>query len=742
MSKKVYKLSILLAVFVLLLSGCTLPWKKKPIANAPVSDEKVATTSEVSYTKQLKKFNNYQELLNFLRAGSQKNIISSLNNSPRPANSWNYRREDDLAAASYQSDIIKVSGNHVYSLVKNDLLIIKLDSSGTNISSKITFKSRPQGILLSGNNVAVFGLDDQISNQEAAKDFHRPNSFTFFKVFDLSDPANPKQVRDLNFEGNYLQARLFGDYVYLATSANSSYDSADPITPRVFENGEILSEKCDALKKCYAPEVYYFDLPYGSYQLASLTAINIKDNSEAISGQIYLLDNNQNIYFSTGSIYFTYAQPVDKNELAETISREVVYPKLGKSESAKIKEIELAPEYILSIKEKNNKIYQIITNYIESLTDEESSAIQVDINNALEQRAAEQARTIERTFIHKFFVNGNKLVYRALGEVRGRILNNLSVSEFENNFRLVTKRSAQALNISSTSTNSYTSLYVLDADLKVIGSLENLETKESIYAARFIGNRAYLTTFNSNDPLFVVNLEDPTKPAILNPISLTGTANYLHPFDKNGKILISLGKIVDQAGSQGAKISGLKLSLLDFSDPAKPAELDSYLLGGLGSDSISLRDPDTFFYDAEKKILSIPTVLRDSNNRLNFAGTLVFSTANNELSLKEKIDHSAGGYFGQVDTWNGLDYYNNTVKRSISSPNYLITLSNKFLKTSSLTGINETKSLELTSEGNESLPIAAATTTEPIKAVLDKTATSTVSEIPATSPNVSTSTNP
>lgn len=731
MSKRIFRLSFILLVFSLLLSACSLPWQKKVAIESSISSEVSSTTSEITYTKQLKKFNNYQELSNFLMLNSSKNVsVSSIDNTEKSNNSWNYNRGDAFADNFYQADIIKTGGDYVYSLVKNELFVTKIaPAKDASVASKITFKSRPQGILLNGNNLAVFGIDNQIYSQSAAKEFRRQNSYTFFKVFDLSDPSNPKQVRDLIFEGDYLQARLFGDYVYLATSANESYDAIEPVTPRVFNNGELLSEKCTGLEKCYAPEVFYFDLPYQNYRLNSLTAINIKDNSEVISGQIYLVDGNQNIYFSAGNIYFSYAQGVDRDELIKIVSREIVYPKLGQSESAKIKEIELVPDYVLSVKEKNSKIYQIIDNYLQNLTNEETASIQADIENELQKREAEKSRNLERTFIHKFSVNGNKLAYRALGEAKGLMLNRFSLNEYENNFRLVTKRSARALNINSTSTNSYTSLYVFDADLKMVGSLENLETKENVLAARFIGARAYLMTSKPSEPLFVVNLSDPAKPNILNPISMTGISNYLHPFDKNGNVLISLGNIVDQIDGQGKKISGLKLSLLDFTDPAKPQELDSYLLGGTGSDSIVLSDPDTFFYDLDKNLLSIPAVLRDSNNRLNFAGTLIFSTANNQLTLKEKIDHSAGGYFGQIDIWNGLDYYNNTVKRSFYSSNYLLTLSNKFLKISSLADTSEIKSLELTSEGNENLPLVSATTTELVKTVPDLLGTTTPSEM-------------
>jgi uncharacterized secreted protein with C-terminal beta-propeller domain len=762
MSKKIFKLSLSLLAVVVLLSACTLPWKKKV---APGGGEATPSGDQASHaedvlltnTSRLKKFSNYEELAKFLAENSNPEMdatrglmvdqaitktaapmaqslnaaasgvsasegsMSASDNSGVPNNSLDYSGTNNQVQGVDEADIIKTDGNYIYALVKNELSIIKATpASDANVVSKITFKSRPQDIFIDGQFLAVFGSDSQIYTQAIYQTFRRQNSYTFFKVFDISDPANPKQVRDLDFEGSYFDARLIGDYVYFITNTYNSYVTNEPLVPRVLENGQALSLKCEADTRCFAPDVYYFDIPYDSYSFTNITAINIKNNTEAISGQAYLLNNGQNLYVSQKNIYITYTQYLNEYDLEQAVKKELIQPKLSAEDQDKIVKIEAAPNFVLNNNEKKVKIAQIIDRYLASLDSATQSALSTEIDSALQAKLTEKAKEMEKTVIHKIAVNGNKIEYRAMGEVTGHVLNQFSMDENDDYFRLATTRSQQWSRLNTTPTDSFSNIYVLDTNLKPVGSLENIATTERIYAARFIGGRVYLVTFKQTDPLFVISLADPAKPTVLGAIKIPGFSNYLHPVDKDGKQLIGLGRQTEETATGGVKVKGLKLSLFDFSDLSKPKELDNYLIGDSSSDSIALQDHKAFLFSAGKNILSIPAVLRE-NGRLSFAGALVFKLDNNSFTLQGKIDHSAGGHFGQSDYWNGFSYYDNTVKRSLYIGDQLFTFSNKFLKINSLGDLKETKSLELTSGGDDYIitpvptPVSApmSGTTEP-----------------------------
>ncbi|MDD5148833.1 MAG: beta-propeller domain-containing protein, partial [Candidatus ainarchaeum sp.] len=98
----------------------------------------------------------------------------------------------------------------------------------------------------------------------------------------------------------------------------------------------------------------------------------------------------------------------------------------------------------------------------------------------------------ESTVINKFSIENGKISFAAQGSVQGHVLNQFSMDEFEENFRIATTKGE----VWGTGTNQSTSnLYVLDKDMKTIGKLENLAPGEKIYSARFMGKKAYLVTF-------------------------------------------------------------------------------------------------------------------------------------------------------------------------------------------------------------------------------------------------------
>src|SRR5207245_8706993 len=51
---------------------------------------------------------------------------------------------------------------------------------------------------------------------------------------------------------------------------------------------------------------------------------------------------------------------------------------------------------------------------------------------------------------------------------------------------------------------------------------------------------------------------------------------------------------------------GVKISLFDVSNVTNPVAVDTYLIGGPGTDSEILNDPKALLFDKEKNILSIP----------------------------------------------------------------------------------------------------------------------------------------
>ena len=70
-----------------------------------------------------------------------------------------------------------------------------------------------------------------------------------------------------------------------------------------------------------------------------------------------------------------------------------------------------------------------------------------------------------------------------------------------------------------------------------MGSLE-LAERETLYATRFEGDFAYIVTFLRVDPLFIVDLQDPSNPLLLSELIVPGWSEYLEVMDNQ---LFALG---------------------------------------------------------------------------------------------------------------------------------------------------------------------------------------------------------
>ncbi len=204
------------------------------------------------------------------------------------------------------------------------------------------------------------------------------------------------------------------------------------------------------------------------------------------------------------------------------------------------------------------------------------------------------------TGIHKIRLDNGYIEGVADGSVPGWVLNQFSMDESDGYFRIATT-TGHAWGVSTSKNN----VYVLDEDLKVVGELEDLAPGEQIYSARFMGNRLYLVTFKKVDPLFVIDLADPTAPRVLGKLKIPGYSNYLHPYDE--KHVIGLGKeAVDSEGGSFAWYQGVKLSLFDVSDVSNPREVAKLEIGDRGTDSPALYDHKAFLFSRERNLLVIP----------------------------------------------------------------------------------------------------------------------------------------
>ena len=210
------------------------------------------------------------------------------------------------------------------------------------------------------------------------------------------------------------------------------------------------------------------------------------------------------------------------------------------------------------------------------------------------------------TSIHKFALENGGVSYRGSGAVKGH----LGWVDDKKSFRM--GQNGGFLNVVTSvgetwDGSSSTRLSVLreaatGRQLETVSVIDGIgKPNEQLYAARFLGDRAYLVTFRLTDPLYVLDLSDQPRPQIAGELQIDGYSDYLHPVTDT--LLLGVGKdaIADEqssdfGGGRGAWYQGLKLALFDVADMSNPREVSSVVLGKRGTDSDVLWDHHAFSF--------------------------------------------------------------------------------------------------------------------------------------------------
>lgn len=264
--------------------------------------------------------------------------------------------------------------------------------------------------------------------------------------------------------------------------------------------------------------------------------------------------------------------------------------------------------------------------------------------------------------IHKFDIGGDAPVYTASGIVPGSLLSSYSLGEFDGYLRVATTAWSETGGTSN-------GVYVLGQDdtvLAPVGSIEGLARDESIYAVRFVGDRGYVVTFQRIDPLFTLDLSDPTDPRVVGELEVTGFSNYLHPISEDH--LLAIG---EEISSDGWSWMGLQVSLFDVSEFAEPELLDRVIVGQGGS-SEAQYDPHAFTWFGEQETLALPVMGWDPNGMVSQTSLELFRvTAEAGIEELGAVDHSEL-VDEESSSWGWCDQ----VRRSIFIEDYVFAVSN------------------------------------------------------------------
>lgn len=559
-----------------------------------------------------------------------------------------------------EADMVKTDGKYIYAFYKNNIKIVEAyPADKAEVVSTIPLDDvYPQDMFINGDKLIIFGTQSQYGDyyptpytKMAAGISYRPYwgySLSVVRVYDLSNVKQPKLVKDLGFRGNHVSSRMIGDQVYFVTTTYPDY--------RVFSDSTLKNESIippyyeDGEEKvlAVATDIGYIPPVYAQsfITVASLDVQDLTLEKETMVGSA------DNVYASEDNLYLAYTSYYDQVPQA--------------------------------------------TDYI--------------VGGIIPQPYVQPT---PKTVINKFNLKEGKIVFAGQGKVPGHVLNQFSMDEFKGNFRIATTTDAVWSNEWNPAGDNKplqeqtNSVYVLDSDMKLAGSLEDLAPGEQIYSARFMGDRAYLVTFKQVDPLFVIDLSDANEPKVLGKLKIPGYSNYLHPIDETH--IMGIGKDAEVSKNDNAYYLGMKLAIFDVSDVENPKQMFSEVIGARGTDSYALQDHKAFLYDQEKQLLVLPIYLYELDNSQQtqvkqigdwenwpaygvptFQGAFVYHVdLDNGFKELGRITHIDS----EIDLKSGYYYdYSYQVKRSLFIGDVLYTVSDKRIKANDL--LNDLKEIK------------------------------------------------
>jgi uncharacterized secreted protein with C-terminal beta-propeller domain len=623
----------------------------------------ITNFSNEIYSYQVKTFSSYDELLDFLKTKNENyndyfqytnDILtraesgSASDSKTSSDGSVDYSKTNIQVEGVDEPDIVKTDGTYIYVLADQSLYILKAYAvEDAELLSKISIKDDVyiSELFVNDDYLIVFGSS-----------YNYP--ILYGKAI-LEDDGTGEEITD---EENSWE---------VSSSVIKIYDISDRANPDLVKNIEIDGTYFDSrmiddyIYVVSSEYSYYIYRYYNDNYTLNIPEITIDNDTTKISyNQIYYIDSPEVVDTMTHII------SINLEDLAVNEKSFLI----GVSENMYMSE---------------NNIYLVYTNY--------------DYNTRpfFETYASSE----ETTIIHKIQVDNGDINYITKGEVTGRILNQFSMDEYNDFFRIATT-SGYSWNENNPSKNN---IFVLNQNLEQISSIEDIASGEQIYSARFLGGKAYLVTFKNTDPFYTIDMSDPYNPTILGYLKIPGYSSYLHPYDSNH--IIGIGKeTIESNDPNFAWYLGLKIALFDVSDFENPIEVDKIIIGDRGTDSPALYDHKAFLFSKEKELLVIPVSLYEINEEtknkykdfpgpdygdFTFQGAYVINLNLDGFEYRGRITHLSDEEKQNNENWWYWGEANSYITRSLYIENILYTISNKMVKMNNLDNLSEINTVEL-----------------------------------------------
>ena len=449
-----------------------------------------------------------------------------------------YTESNNQVTGVDEIDVVKTDGDRIYSVVDGVFRVGVVGDPGITHAGSLRFGDWwPQGILLAGNTVLAVGqtwggavplaTDSGVASDRIAPGYS--SAITRLVEIDVSDPSNPRIVRTLDMDGSFISARNVDGSLRVAI--NSQPVGLEFVTP---SGGGLQAERAatEANREIVRNSTLDNWLPY-----------SVLTEADGSTSEGRLVDCSTVMAPNTFSGI-------------DTLSLLTFDLNAG-----------------ISSWDDAGVVASGATMYATADSTYLATQRWMDWRVMTEAEAADAADGFT-TQIHKFDTSNGVPRYVATGDVSGFLLNQFAMDEHSGDLRVATTTSPGDMWLSNDSESRVAVLRPSGDTLQQIGLVDGMGLSERIFAVRFMGDLGYVVTFRQTDPLYVLDLTDPTAPAVVGELKIPGYSAYLHPVG-DGRLL-GVGQDADDQG----RVLGTQISLFDVTNPASPQRIDQVTLEG------------------------------------------------------------------------------------------------------------------------------------------------------------------
>ena len=600
-----------------------------------------------------------------------------------------YSGTNNQEAGVDEADFFKNDGEHLYLINGSDLVLLAMPTPGElQRAGRIAIEGRPTSMLLHDERVVVVSqiyahrlpethpLRSAIGapQQEGLGHFYGVNTLTKLTVVDTSNPNAPAAIREAYIEGRFQTGRKIDSTIRMVTYAHMHIPGLihHPEFPEEYYELEPESQRREELaRQAVDAAIAQNNATISGLELSAFVPTLLERQGDQLVEHPFTEQDCRN--FATA---------------ADAMSRGVTS--------------------ILTLDVLSNELRfeadHIVTN---------DSVIYASQQQLIVAEPAHETWWFwdneeyeEATNLHRFDIaQSDATEYTGSGRIDGLILDQFSVSEHDGDIRVAATTGRWNRWWEEEQPQMVNHVYVLrgETSLDVVGHVGDIAKGERIWSSRFVGDQAFLVTFRDIDPLFTIDLSEPTNPTIQGELKVTGVSTYIHPIDATQRLL-TVGFGGDNEGLDWST----QVSSFDVSDFTDPTLTDALSLAPPNDQewsrawSEAIYEHKAFQYWDDARLLAIPV----STYKYTDSGYEYFSTlelleigSNGGLNRYGAIDHSQF-YNSAPETWWGLPEIRRSTFVKTGDATYVYAVSGRGVTAHALGDMSQSASLQLDGDEN------------------------------------------